>query len=352
MRISRLIGAAVAASLALTISACSSAEPTAEPAPAEGATADDDAAADDATEEPLETIEVNFGYIPDFNGTSLLAIAEDQGLWEKHALDVTTSSFTNGPLQIQALGTGDLDFGYIGPGAFWLPASGQAKIVAINTLGQSDRVVAQAGITSMEDLRGKTVAVPEGTSGDMILTLALAEAGMTKDDIQVASMEPSAIVAALASKQVDGAGFWYPPLATVKEQVPDLVELAKNSDFEDSVSFPNAFVAGNDVVEGEPEMVERVLAALRDAMAFRAANLDETIALTAEFNNLELAAVEGDVENVQVLSLEEIDQFTEDGTVDRWLAGMVDYFVGAGRLTDPVEPSEFYLGDLFLAAGE
>jgi NitT/TauT family transport system substrate-binding protein len=77
-------------------------------------------------EAPLETIDVNFGYIPDFNGTSLLAIAEDQGIWEEHGLNVTTSSFTNGPLQIQALGTGDLDFGYIGPGAMWLPASGQA----------------------------------------------------------------------------------------------------------------------------------------------------------------------------------------------------------------------------------
>ena len=90
-------------------------------------------------------IDVNFGYIPDFNGTSLLAIAEDQGLLgEVRPRTSRPPSFTNGPLQIQALGTGDLDFGYIGPGAFWLPASGQAKIVAINTLGQADRVVAPA----------------------------------------------------------------------------------------------------------------------------------------------------------------------------------------------------------------
>ena len=39
----------------------------------------------EATGDPNE---VAFGYIPDFNGTSLLAIAEDQGLWEKHGLDV------------------------------------------------------------------------------------------------------------------------------------------------------------------------------------------------------------------------------------------------------------------------
>jgi NitT/TauT family transport system substrate-binding protein len=221
----------------------------------------------------------------------------------------------------------------------------------MNTLGQADRVVGQAGNETIEDLRGKQVAVPEGTSGDMILTLALEEAGMTKEDVEVVPMEPSAIVAALSSKQVDGAGFWYPALATVKEQVPDLVEIAENSDFEDTVAFPTAFVAGNDVVANEQEKVDRVLAALREAIAYRAENMDEAIQLTAEFNDLDVAAVEGDASNVQILSLEEIDQLTQDGTVDTWLSGMVDYFVDAGKLTDPVEPSEFYTGDLFLGAG-
>lgn len=299
-----------------------------------------------------DTVQVNFGYIADFNGTSLLAVAEDQGLWEEHGVTVKTTSFTNGPLQIQALGTGDLDFGYIGPGAFWLPASGQAKVVAMNTLGQADRVVAQPGIDSIEELQGKKVAIPEGTSGDMILTLALKDAGMTKDDVEIVPMEPSAIVAALSAGKVDGAGFWYPALATVKKQVPDLVELAKNSDFDDTVAFPTAFVAGNDVVADEQEKVDRVLAVLREAIDYRAEHLDETIELTAAFNDLPVEDVAADAENVQVLSLDEIDGYTQDGTFDTWLSGMEDYFVQAGQLPEAVDPSEFYPGDLFLKAGE
>lgn len=328
----RSIGAAVAGlALVLSVGACSSG----------GAAGGDD-----------ETIEVSFGYIPDFNGTSLLAVAEDQGLWEKHGIEATPSSFTNGPLQIQALGTGDLDFGYIGPGAFWLPASGQAKLVAMNTLGRADRVVAQPGIESVEDLKGKTVAVPEGTSGDMILTLALEEAGMTKDDVEIVPMEPPAIVAALSSGQVDAAGFWYPALATVKKQVPDLVELADNTDFEDTVAFPTAFVAGNDVVADDPEKVDAVLTVLREAMAYRSENMDEAIELTADFNNLEVADVKADAANVEVLDVDELDKITEDGTVDTWLSGMNDYFVEAGTLDEPVDPAEYYTGDLFLKAGE
>ncbi|MRX44473.1 aliphatic sulfonate ABC transporter substrate-binding protein [Agromyces kandeliae] len=340
MRFSRkLLGtAAVGAAVALLATGCAS----------DGGSSDSAA----AQSEYDDVIEVNFGYIPDFNGTSLLAIAEDQGYWAKYGLDVETPSFTNGPLQIQALGTGDLDFGYIGPGAFWLPASGEAQIIAMNTLGQSDRVVGQPGNDSMEDLRGKTVAVPEGTSGDMILTLALEDAGMTKDDIELVPMEPSAIVSALASGQVQGAGFWYPALATVKEQVPDLVEIAQNSDFEETVAFPTAFVAGNDVVENEPEKVDRVLKALRDAITFRYENPDEAVELTAAYNALDAEAVAADAANNKVLSLEELDTLTEDGTVDSWLNGMQDYFVAAGKLTEVAEPSSFYTGDLFLQAGE
>lgn len=330
--------AAVSVAVALVLSGCSSA----------GGSADQT----DTAAKEVKKIDVNFGYIADFNGTSLLAIAKDQGLWEKNGINITESSFTNGPLQIQALGTGDLDFGYIGPGAFWLPASGQAKLVSMNTLGQADRVVAQPGITSMEDLRGKTVAVPEGTSGDMILTLALEKAGMTKDDIKVVNMEPAGIVAALASKKVDGAGFWYPALATVKKQVPGLVELAENKDFKDTIAFPTAFVAGNDVVKNDPEKVKRVLKVLRAAIDFRAKNVDKTIELTAEFSALDPAQVKADAGNVEILSLAELDKLTKDGTVNDWLTGMNEYFVSAKKLPKPVDPKDYYTGDLFLEAGK
>ncbi|OKK03050.1 aliphatic sulfonate ABC transporter substrate-binding protein [Streptomyces sp. CB02400] len=295
---------------------------------------------------------VRFGYINDFNGASLIAIAEAKGLWKKHGLTADAKVFTNGPLQIQALGTENLDFGYIGPGAMWLPASGQAKVVAINTLGNSDRVLAQPGITSMQELEGKTVAVPEGTSGDMILSLALKKAGMTKDDLKVVPMDPSTIVSAVSSKKVDGAGFWYPAAATIKKQIPDLVELAKNTDFEDEVSFPTAFVAGNKLVADNPEKVKKVLAVLREAIAFRSEHTDEAIALTAEKLKIPADQVKADAANNKVLGVEELDKLTRDGTIDKWLKGMNDYFVEAGKLEQPVDPEKYYTGDLFIGAGK
>ncbi len=295
---------------------------------------------------------INFGYIGDFNGTNLLAIANAKGMWKEHGLAVTTPVFTNGPLQINALGAGDLDFGYIGPGAFWLPASGKAKIIAMNTLGNSDRVIAQPGITSLTDLRGKTIGVPQGTSGDMILTLALKKAGLTKSDVKIVNMDASTIVSAFSSKKIDAAGFWYPATSTIKTRVPNLVELAKDSDFADQVSFPTAFVASNTVVSKDKATVQKVIAVLREAIQYRSGHMDETIQETAKMLGIDASKVKADAANNEILTLAQLDEDTRNGTINKWLTGMNDYFIGAGELKSQVDPSSFYTGSLFAAGSK
>jgi NitT/TauT family transport system substrate-binding protein len=297
------------------------------------------------------TTKITFGYIGDYNGTSLLAIAGKQKLWAKHGIEATVKVFTTGPIQVQALGAGDLDFGYIGPGAVWLPASGKAKIVALNSLGNADRVIAQPGITSIAQLKGKKVGVPAGTSGDMILSVALAKAGMTAKDIQVVPMEPPTIVSAFSSGQIDAAGIWYPLLNNIKQKKPDLVELARNSDFADTMTFPTAFIAGNDVVKDHPDTVTKVVATLREAMDWRAANTDASIADTAAMLKQPVATVQADAANSRMLATKELDADTKDGTVAKWLTAMGDSFVGVGKLPSNPDPKTYYLGDVFTGAG-
>lgn len=324
--------------LALSLAACS---------PDSGTAGGDDG----ATSAELTTIDV--GYIADFNGASLVAIADEQGLFAEHGLEVELAEFTNGPLQVQALGTADLDFGYLGPGAMWLPASGQAQVVAINATGNADRVLAHpdSGIASLEDLAGKKIAVAEGTSGDMIVSMALKSVGLTPDDVELVPMDPSTIVSAFASGQVDAAGLWYPLVDTVVAQVPETEILAENDDFIDDVSFPSAIVARNEVVAEQPETVEAFVAALREANDFRYENLDEAVAITAERLGVDAEAATSDAQNATYYTSAELDGFSTDGTVTTWLASLNEYFVDAGKATETLDPEEYYQGDLFVAAG-
>jgi NitT/TauT family transport system substrate-binding protein len=290
---------------------------------------------------------VRFGYIADYNGASLLAIAEKQGFWADAGLTPELKVFTNGPLQIQALGAGDLDFGYIGPGAFWLPASGQSKIVAINTLTFADRVIAQPGISSMADLRGKRVGVPEGTSGDMVLNLALTDAGMTIDDIEKVPMDPATVVSAFVSGQIDAAGIWYPLIGTsIRPKVPELNELASTRDFPDR-SFPTAFVAGRQV---DDSLTGKVISVLQKANDWRAEHPDEAVTEAAALLKVDRATVEADAANVETMTTADLVAKTEDGTVDRWLNGLSEFFVETGQLKSTPDPAGYYTKDLYTGA--
>ncbi|MDQ1024310.1 NitT/TauT family transport system substrate-binding protein [Streptomyces umbrinus] len=285
---------------------------------------------------------VRFGYIGDYNGASLLAIAEKQGLWKKAGLTAETKTFNNGPVQIQALSAGDLDYGYIGPGAVWLPASGHSKIIAINTLTYADRVIGQPGMDSMKDLKGKKIGVPEGTSGDMILNIALAEAGMTDKDIAKVNMDPSTIVSAFSSGKIDGAGFFYPAIDTIKKKVPNLVEVASTEDTGDS--FPTAFVAGNKVPE---EKNSKVVKVLQQANDWRKAHPAETIALTAKLLEVSEARTKADASHVRTLSTADLVAKTKSGEVDKWLKTLGDFFVRNKQLGENPDPGEYYAGELY-----
>ncbi|MEV5891839.1 aliphatic sulfonate ABC transporter substrate-binding protein [Nonomuraea fuscirosea] len=289
---------------------------------------------------------VRFGYISDYNGASLLAIADKQGLWDKQGLTPEIKVFTNGPLQIQALGAGDLDFGYIGPGAMWLPATGKAKVVAINTLAYADRVIGRPGVKTIQDLKGKKVGVPEGTSGDMVLNLALQKAGMTVKDIQKVPMDPATVVSAFAAGQIDGAGIWYPLIDNIKRQVPDMVELASTKEWPDS-SFPTAFVGGTKV---DDALTSKVIKVLQEANDWRAAHPEEAITESAALLKLDPAKVKADAANVRTMTTEDLVGKTKDGTVAKWLNSLGDFFVSTGQLKTRPDPATYYTGDLYTKA--
>lgn len=285
---------------------------------------------------------VNFGYIGDYNGASLLAIAEKRGLWKKQGLTAHTKVFNNGPVQIQALGSGDLDYGYIGPGAMWLPASGKAKVISINTFTYADRVIAQPGLERMKDLKGKRVGVPEGTSGDMILNIALEKAGMTTDDIEKVAMDPSTVVSSFTSGKIDAAGIFYPSIDTIKKKVPKLEEVASTKDTGDT--FPTAFVSGKNASK---EKNTKVIKVLQQANDWRKKHPEESVALAAKMLNVSEEQVKSDASHVETLSTDDLATKTESGEIDRSLKKLGDLFVHNEQLRENSDPGDYYTGDLY-----
>lgn len=311
-------------------------------------TKDSDAAA--GSDGAKEAVEIKVGYIADYNGAALMAVADHEGYWAKAGLKPKYLPFTNGPLAIQALGTNNVDVAYIGSGALWLPASGKAEIWSVNSISNADRIIAQPGISSLADLKGKKVAVPTGTSGDQLFGLALDKEGLKREDFDITAMEPPAIVAAFASGQIDGAALWYPLIDSAKKGKPDLVELYSNEDFVDTLTFPSTFVAAAGRGAKDKDLATAFISVIKGANDYRHSNQDDTIALTAKFLKLKEEDMKSQASVAKLFTSKELEELSSKGTIDTWLNGLQENFKAADKIPAVVDPKTFYNSELYVSA--
>jgi NitT/TauT family transport system substrate-binding protein len=89
-------------------------------------------------------------------------------------------------------------------------------IVAIDDSNGGDGIVANKDIKSIADLKGKQVAVNEGSVSEFYLNVLLAKAGLSESDLNVVNMTAADAGTAFVSKQVDAAVTWEPWLSRGK----------------------------------------------------------------------------------------------------------------------------------------
>jgi NitT/TauT family transport system substrate-binding protein len=177
----------------------------------------------------------------------------------------------------------------------------------------------------------------------MVLDLALEDAGMSPEDVQKVPMDPSTVVSAFSSGQIDAAGIWYPLIDTIKERKPDLVELATTRDMPEH-TFPTAFVSGTDT---DSDLTEKVVKVLQQANDWRAEHPEEAAKETAAMLKIDAAKVKADASHIETLTTDELVAKTKDGSVNKWLTGLNDFFTKNGKLTKAPDPSTYYSGDLY-----
>ncbi len=92
---------------------------------------------------------------------------------------------------------------------------GQLAVIDINTLGVLYMVTGNSGITSMEDLKGRTIYLTgKGTTPDYVLRYLLAENGLKEDDCKLEYRSEATEVAALLSQNPEAVGLLPQPFVT------------------------------------------------------------------------------------------------------------------------------------------
>jgi len=164
--------------------------------------------------------------VGDNGGDGSQALARITGAFASAPYKVTFARFTYGPPLIQAAASGDIDVGSVGDVP---PITGAAQeygfsVVAvahyINTTIPDEDIIVPKGspIRTVAQLRGKKIAVPQGSSAHGLVLLALKNAGLTPADVQLDFLSPAAGATAFASGKVDAWSIWNPQVALAVQQ--------------------------------------------------------------------------------------------------------------------------------------
>ena len=206
-RTNRVLALAAAASLAV-LTACSS---SSSPAAGSGTTANSSGTSS-ANQANVSGVTLHVG---DQAGTGAQALLTAAGLIGKLPFKVAWSDFTSGPPMLQAMGAGSVDVGGVGNAPPVFAAAGGSKIAIVgayhaNPLGAALLVPKGSPITSVAQLKGKRIAVAQGSSADYHLLTVLTKAGLSVHDVTLTYLQPAAGLAALSSGHVDAWDIWSP----------------------------------------------------------------------------------------------------------------------------------------------
>jgi sulfonate transport system substrate-binding protein len=169
----------------------------------------------DGSSEPAASVSPDALRIGDQAGTGAQALLNAAGLLHKLPFKVSWADFTSGPPMLQALSAGSLDLGGVGDAPPVFAAAGGARIAVVGALATNPQnagllVPKDSTIHSISQLKGKKIAVAQGSSADYHLLTVLRKAGLSVHDVTLEYLQPAEGLAALSSGNVDAWDVWAP----------------------------------------------------------------------------------------------------------------------------------------------
>ena len=142
--------------------------------------------------------------------TPMQIAAAEKKYDEAMGYDIEWRKFAAGTDVIAAMASGDVKVAELGSSPLAIGVSQGVPIqlfMLAQVLGEAESLIARDGadIASLEDLKGKRVAVPVGSTSHFSLMGALKHAGIAEGDLTIMNMPPDQIAAAWEQDAIDAA---------------------------------------------------------------------------------------------------------------------------------------------------
>ncbi len=227
-----------------------------------------------------ELTELTIGYSA-WPGWYPLAVADQMGLFEAAGLDVDLKYFVDYTASLDALVAGQVDVNAqtLNDTIFAVASGAEQKIVVVNDNSTgNDQIICDESITSVEGMRGKTVAAEAGVVDHFLLLQALDKAGMTEADIDFQGVKTDAAAAAFEGGQFDCVGV-FAPFTVQALKRPGSKTVVSSADFPGVI--PDHLVATADAAE-EGEAMQKLVNAWYATLDYIEDNPEEATAIMAE----------------------------------------------------------------------
>lgn len=306
-------------------------------------------------ETPQEMIDINVAYMPNYASLWSVLTGIDKGYFEEEGLNITLWEFADGPSEIAAMEGGSIDLAYIGHGAHKLCINGQATIFAPSSVHSTDRIIVlpssgveTADAEGLANLKGKKIAYAAGSSSETALNGALAVAGLTLDDIEAYEMDPTNMVAAMASGSVDACFSWNPYSAQILENNKDAVEL----EFATNSVNLSSWICLPDYAKENQDILLRFSRALYKSMQFSSQeeNWEYAVGLYAKQCAKDPENCMVETNDATWFGADDISAGLEDGTMEGYYQRQQEMFIESGDVAEEVPLENYVMFDLMKEA--
>jgi NitT/TauT family transport system substrate-binding protein len=212
---------------------------------------------------------VKIGYLPSDHDAALF-VADAQGKYAEKNITTKLVQFNNGGDLMTAMASGEIDVGYVGiaPVLSSVAKGVPVKVISsAQTEGSGIVVTKESGITSVADLKGKSIATPgEASIQYVLLSYYLKQNNLSTKDLNVSAMKVPSMNDALKTKQIDGIITFQPYVSIAANDSGNVV--LENS----SGMLPNhpccVVVASDDFIKNHNDTVKDIIAIHANATKF------------------------------------------------------------------------------------
>lgn len=198
-------------------------------------------------------------------------------------------------------------------------------------------------ISSLKDLKGKTVAVNVGTVSHFFLDYLLQQNGMSDADVKLNKMTQGDAAAAIVAGRVDAAVTWQPHLSKAAKD-PNVKILITSK--ETPGLIVDVLIIRKDVLAANPEVGYRLVRAWNKAIEYQKANPDEAAVVMMKglggfYEKPE--DIKADLEGVTLYDKARNVQFfsgSGPGTALATVKFAIDLWTQLGQITTPIKPED------------